>query len=124
MQIGDIISWQRTFTEEEIRAFARLSGDEGEHHLIPDENGRLMAHGLLTATLPTKVGGDMNFIARQMTFEFHRPVFAGDTIECEVTLAELEPGDQYTRVAARFVCRNQAGKEVMTGQTIGVIRNS
>ncbi len=124
MQIGDVVSWQRTFTEEEIRAFARLSGDEGEHHLVPDENGRLMAHGLLTATLPTKIGGDMNFIARQMTFEFHRPVFAGDTIECEVTLAELEAGDQYTRVTAQCVCRNQSGKEVMTGQARGAIRNN
>ena len=54
MKIGDKISWQRTFTEEDIKTFARLSGDQGEHHLIPDEQGRLMAHGLLTATLPTK----------------------------------------------------------------------
>jgi 3-hydroxybutyryl-CoA dehydratase len=124
MQIGEVILWRRTFTEEDIHAFARLSGDEGEQHLLPDENGRLMAHGLLTATLPTKIGGDMNYIARQMTFEFHRPVFAGDTIECEVTLLELEPGDRYTQMAAQFVCRNQSGKEVMTGQTRGVIRNT
>lgn len=61
MQVGDVISWQRTFTEEDINLFARLSGDEGEHHLVPDEKGRLMAHGLLTATLPTKIGGDINF---------------------------------------------------------------
>jgi 3-hydroxybutyryl-CoA dehydratase len=124
MKIGDVISWQRTFTEDEIRAFARFSGDEGEHHLVPDAQGRLMAHGLLTATLPTKIGGDMNFIARQMTFEFHRPVFAGDTIECLVTLVEFEPGEKYTRVVAEFVCRNQSGKEVLTGQTHGVIKNS
>ena len=124
MEIGDVVSWQRTFTEEDIRAFARFSGDEGEHHLVPDKDGRLMAHGLLTATLPTKIGGDMNYIARQMTFEFHRPVFAGDTIECEVTLTELEPGDRYTQVTAQFVCRNQSGKEVMTGQTRGVVRNN
>lgn len=31
MQIGDVISWQRTFTEEDIRLFAKFSGDEGEH---------------------------------------------------------------------------------------------
>ena len=37
-----------------------------------------MAHGLFTATLPTKIGGDLNFIARELTFQFHRPVFAGD----------------------------------------------
>lgn len=65
MQIGDVISWQRTFTDEDIRLFAKLSGDEGEHHLVADEHGRLMAHGLLTATLPTKIGGDLNFIARE-----------------------------------------------------------
>ena len=102
--------------------FARLSGDQGIHHLVPDDKGRLMAHGLLTATLPTKIGGDINFIAREMTFQFHRPVFAGDTIECEVTLTERESGANFINIASTFVCRNQEGKEVMTGQARGVIR--
>jgi len=122
MQVGDVITWQRTFTEEDIRLFAKFSGDEGEHHLVPDEQGRLMAHGLLTATLPTKIGGDLNFIARELTFQFHRPVFAGDTILCEVELVELEPVEQYTRVLSRWVCRKQHGKDVMTGEARGVIR--
>jgi 3-hydroxybutyryl-CoA dehydratase len=122
MNIGEKLSWTRTFSEEDIRNFARLSGDAGTHHLLPDEQGRLMAHGLLTATLPTKIGGDLNFIAREMTFQFHRPVFAGDTIVCEVTLVELEPDDQFTRVTSKWVCRNQHAKEVMTGEARGVIR--
>jgi acyl dehydratase len=122
MQIGDIISWQRTFTEEDIRLFAKFSGDEGEHHLVPDEHGRLLAHGLLTATLPTKIGGDLNFIAQEMTFQFHRPVFAGDTISCEVVLVGLEPDERFIRVVSRWVCRNQHAKEVMTGEARGVIR--
>ena len=122
MQIGDVISWTRTFTEEDIRLFAKFSGDEGEHHLVPDEHGRLMAHGLLTATLPTKIGGDLNFIAREMTFHFQRPVFAGDTISCEVELVELEPTEQFIRVLTKWVCRNQHAKEVMTGEARGVIR--
>lgn len=123
MQIGDVVTWQRTFTEEEIRLFARLSGDEGQHHLVPDQQGRLMAHGLLTATLPTKVGGDLNFIARQMTFEFLRPVFAGDTITCEVTVLDLEPAEHYLKMTAHCVCRNQEGKEVLSGEARGIIRN-
>ena len=122
MRIGDTLTWSRTFTEDEIRLFARLSGDEGIHHLVPDERGRLMAHGLLTATLPTKIGGDLNFIAREITFQFLRPVFAGDTIECVVTLVELEPGGQLTRVRSKWVCRNQHAKEVMTGEATGVVR--
>ncbi len=122
MQVGDVISWQRTFTEDDIRLFGRLSGDEGVHHVTPDEQGRLMVQGLLTATLPTKIGGDINFIARQMTFQFLRPVFAGDTVQCEVTIVGLDPAEQYTRLSCQWVCRNQHGKEVLTGQADGIIR--
>src|SRR3712207_8738612 len=71
MKVGDVVSWERTFTVEDVRRFAEYSGDEGVHHLEPDEKGRLMVHGLLTATLPTKVGGDINFIARQVRSEEH-----------------------------------------------------
>jgi 3-hydroxybutyryl-CoA dehydratase len=123
MKAGDELSWQRTLTEDDIRLFAQISGDGGEHHLVPDRDGRLMAHGLLTATLPTKIGGDMNLIAREMVFRFHRPVFAGDTIKCVVTLTSAEPGDGYMNVVSEWRCTNQDGKEVMTGGGNGIIRN-
>lgn len=122
MKIGDTISWTRSFTEDDIRLFNRVSGDEGIHHVTPDEQGRLMVHGLLTASIPTKIGGDMNFIAREMKFQFYRPVFAGDTITCACTVVEFEPMERYTNVRTEFVCRNQDGKEVMTGHAIGIVR--
>ena len=122
MNVGDTLSWTRTFTDEDIMLFSRLSGDEGEHHLVPDAQGRLMAHGLLTATLPTKIGGDLNLIAREMVFRFHRPVFAGDTIECVVTLTSAEPADGYVSVVSEWRCTNQHGKEVMTGGGSGIIK--
>ncbi|HEX8089989.1 MAG TPA: MaoC family dehydratase [Blastocatellia bacterium] len=122
MQVGDVFSWERTFTEEDIRLFGEMSGDKGSHHMTPDEKGRLMAHGLLTATLPTKIGGDLNFIAREMVFRFHRPVFAGDTVRCEVTIVGLEQTEQYMRMSSEWVCRNQHGKEVLTGEAHGIIR--
>ena len=124
MNNGDKISWQRTFTEDDIRLFNKVSGDQGVHHVTPDEQGRLMVHGLLTATVPTKIGGDMNFIAREMNFQFHRPVFAGDTIACEVTIVKLQPDEQYINVRTEFVCRNQHGKEVMTGYAQGIVRTA
>ena len=124
MNTGDKISWQRTFTEDDIRLFNKVSGDEGVHHVTPDEQGRLMVHGVLTATVPTKNGGDMNFIAREMNFQFHRPVFAGDTIACEVTIVKLQPDEQYIKVRTEFVCRNQHGKEVMTGYAQGIVRTA
>jgi len=122
MKVGDTLSWSRTFSEEDIRLFTSVSGDGGTHHLVPDEKGRLMAHGLLTATLPTKIGGDMNLIAREMTFRFHRPVFAGDTIQCVVILIEATPGDEFVSINSEWRCTNQHGKEVMTGGGSGIIR--
>ena len=122
MKVGDVVSWERTFTEEDVRRFAEYSGDGGEHHVRADESGRLMVHGLLTATLPTKVGGDMNFIARQLTFRFHRPVYSGDTVRCEVKIEGLTDAGPYTQLKSSWVCRNQHGKEVMTGEAEGVIR--
>jgi acyl dehydratase len=86
VQIGDTSSWERTFTIEDVQLFARISGDQGVHHMRPDKQGRILVHGLLTATLPTKLGGDLNFIAREMIFEFLRPVFTGDAIRCENTI--------------------------------------
>jgi 3-hydroxybutyryl-CoA dehydratase len=123
MKVGDTLSWSRTFTEKDIRLFAQLSGDQGAHHFIPDAQGRLMAHGLLTATLPTKIGGDLNLIARELVFRFQRPVFAGDTIECVVTLTSAVPGDGFINVESEWRCTNQHGKEVLTGGGSGIIRD-
>jgi 3-hydroxybutyryl-CoA dehydratase len=122
MQIGDTSSWERTFTIEDVQLFSRISGDQGIHHMRPDKEGRILVHGLLTATLPTKLGGDLNFIARQMVFEFLRPVFTGDAIRCENTITLLEHQDGSTLVEASFTCRNQHGKEVLTSHARGLIR--
>jgi len=124
MKVGDVVAWERTFTEDDVRRFSSFSGDEGTHHLQPDEWGRLMVHGLLTATLPTKIGGDINFIAREMTFQFHRPVYSGDTVHCEVTIVELTETAGYKQLTTTWVCRNQHGKEVMSGGASGIVRES
>lgn len=124
MQVGDTSSWERTFTIEDVEQFGQISGDLGIHHVKPDAQGRLLVQGLLTATLPTKLGGDLNFIARELTFEFLRPVFTGDTIRCENTITRLEKQEGSTLLEAVYVCRNQHGKEVLAGHTRGIIRDT
>jgi 3-hydroxybutyryl-CoA dehydratase len=122
MQVGDTKSWERTFTLDEVRLFAHLSGDKGAHHILPDEQGRVMVHGLLTATLPTKLGGDLNYIARSLNFDFLRPVYAGDTVRCIVTVTQLEQQAGRTHMTSIFTCFNQHGKRVLAGETQGVVR--
>lgn len=121
LKVGDIITFARTFTVEDVELFSKVSGDEGIHHITPDEQGRLVVQGLLTATLPTKIGGDHNVLARTMNFEFIRPVFTGDTIICEVTIERFEKQDNRTQIIASFLCTNQNNKEVLRGSFEGVI---
>src|SRR5690625_7784407 len=90
LQVSDIIKFERTFTKEDVHLFTEVSNDEGEHHITPGEQDRLVIQGLLTATLPTKIGGDNNVLARTMNVEVIRPVFTWDTIECEVTIEKYE----------------------------------
>ncbi|MFC4022391.1 MaoC family dehydratase N-terminal domain-containing protein [Oceanobacillus longus] len=122
LKVGDIITFERTFTVKDVELFIEISGDEGIHHITPDEKGRLVIQGLLTATLPTKIGGDNNVLARTMNFEFLRPVFTGDTIICEVTIEKYEKQDNNRiSILAFFVCTNQNEKHVLKGNFSGVI---
>lgn len=122
LKVGDIIRFERSFSERDVELFTEISGDEGDHHKTPDEQGKLVVQGLLTATLPTKVGGDYDVMARNMNFEFLRPVFTGDTIICEVTIEKYEKQEKNrTSIRASFLCNNQHEKEVLKGDFSGVI---
>jgi 3-hydroxybutyryl-CoA dehydratase len=121
LKVGDIITFERTFTNEDVELFTKVSGDEGTHHTTTDDQGRLVIQGLLTATLPTKVGGDNNVLARTMNFEFLRPVFTGDKILCEVTIEKYEKQDNRKAIVASFLCTNQNEKQVLSGDFAGVI---
>lgn len=117
---GKVSTVTRTFTREDVEAFAALSGDDGAHHVEPDEAGRVVVHGLLLAVLPTQVGGDRDFLATTMTYEFHRPVRTGEEVTCEVTTDSVaERADRY-EIASSAVCRNEAGDVAMTAGFEGI----
>jgi len=122
LHVGEKITFERRFTKEDVELFTRVSKDEGVHHITPDEQGRIVVQGLLTATLPTKVGGDYNVLARKMNYEFLRPVFSDDTIRCDVIIEQYEPdGKNRTAITTTFTCTNQLEKEVLKGSFSGII---
>ncbi|MBI4348281.1 MAG: hypothetical protein HY553_15680 [Elusimicrobia bacterium] len=112
---------RRRVTAEDIARFAELSGDKGRHHLVPDAEGRLRAHGLLTATLPTELGGRLDYMAREMRFEFVGAVYAGDALECVGVLETAVEKPLSWRVTFSFEVKNQEGTLVLRGTTAGVI---
>ncbi|QZP37843.1 dehydratase [Halobaculum magnesiiphilum] len=137
---GTTLRHERTFTVEEVEAFADLSGDRGEHHEVPDEDGRLLVHGLLTATMPTKIGGDLDVLARTMEFDFYRPVYTDQRIVCEVTVESVDrvgddtgdtedagdgtdagDGPDRAEIEADIVCHRDGDEVVLTGGFEGVV---
>jgi acyl dehydratase len=119
---GTTYTYERTFTAADVAAFAAVSGDRQDRHTDPDE-GPPMVHGLLTATLPTKIGGDLELLARRMTFEFVAPVYAGEPVTCEATVVETEPRDGAgADLTIDVECRKGPDETVLRGEIEAVIR--
>ncbi len=57
----------------------------------PDGDGRRMVQGLLTASLLTSIGGDLEVLASRMDLQFQRPVYTGETLVCELTVVSADP---------------------------------
>jgi 3-hydroxybutyryl-CoA dehydratase len=104
-------------------AFADLSRDYNPVHF--DERfaaakkfrGRI-CHGLQVASLVTEVGGQIGWLATEMNFRFKRPVYFGDTIECCLTITEI---DERNRAKAQAVLRNQQNEIVIEAALGGVV---
>lgn len=121
LKAGDRHVHERTFTADEVRLFAEVSGDRGAHHLTPDAQGRLMLHGLLTATMPTKLGGDMQFVARDMHFDFVKPAFSGEKLTCLGIVATVVAQRSRLKVAFSFTITRDGGEVVLQGTSSGSI---
>ncbi|MFC7233441.1 MaoC/PaaZ C-terminal domain-containing protein [Saliphagus sp. GCM10025308] len=118
---GEVHTYERTFTKADVHQFGEVSGDQQAIHTEPDEAGRLVVQGLLTATLPTKIGGDLSYIAKTMEFDFLQPVYTGDTIRCELTTETVEERDDRYSLSNSVVCTNENDETVMEAHIDGLI---
>ena len=91
LNVGDIISFERTLLDDDIQKFVGLSGDENPLHIDKDFGemsifGNNIVHGMLMASLFSKVVGmylGENIIYLSQTLEFRKPAFVGDHIVIE-----------------------------------------
>ena len=118
---GTVFSHERRFTDDDVSEFVRISGDAGRHHQAPGPDGRRVVHGLLTATIPTRLGGELDYLAREMVFEFLRPVFTGDLIRCDMTIVDATREAGRWRLRFEGACTNQDGREVLRLRSHGVV---
>jgi acyl dehydratase len=120
---GDSFVVSRTFTEQDTIAFADISRDYNpihfDHRFAKAKNfpGRI-CHGLLVASILTEIGGQIGWLASAMNFRFKKPVCFGDTIECCLTITEL---DDRNRAKAEAVFKNQQDEIVIEAYLTGII---
>ena len=116
--IGDDAEVQRDVTEETVREYADLTGDENPLHTDPeyaDEGffGGIVAHGMLGAGLISaalaSLPGDIVYLSQDLAFE--APVRPGDTVRASVEVVE-ELGDD--RVRAETVAEVVGGDDATT----------
>lgn len=120
--VGQTFTFRRTFTDGDVALFVGVTGDYNPFHV--DEEfaraswfGRRNIPGLLTASMATHIGGMLGFLATEMTFQFLKPVYAGDTITCVCTVAEKDEARRQIRCTVTYV--NQDGVEVLQGSFRG-----
>lgn len=126
VKVGDTASFEKTVSDEDIVAFARVTGDEQPLHL--DEayaattrfkkriaHGMLSA-GLISAALGTKLAPNATVIYLSQSLRFMRPVYPGDTIEAKLEVTAVDPEKRF--VTCTTECVNQDGQTVLTGEAV------
>lgn len=120
---GDILKVRRTFTEADTKIFGNISKDYNPIHYddryasVKNMKGRI-CHGLLVGSMVTEIGGQVGWLASRMNFRFMAPVYFGDTIECCMTITEI---NNRWRARAIAVFRNQHGAVVIEAELEGIV---
>eukprot|EP00054_Salpingoeca_dolichothecata_P010412 m.58203 g.58203 ORF g.58203 m.58203 type:complete len:157 (+) comp18977_c0_seq1:3-473(+) len=123
VRVGETFSLEKTFSSADVQTFARISGDDNPIHLDKDYAattpfGRPIVHGvlmngLISAILGTKYPGN-GTIYLNGDFQFKAPLFVGEQVTAEVTVAHVEP----KKPVATFhtICKNKEDKILLEGQ--------
>ncbi len=126
VQIGQQFTFRRTFTDGDVAIFCGVTGDYNPYHqdeLFARESwfGRRNIPGLLTASMATHIGGMLGFLATEMSFQYLKPVYVGDTITC--VCAVVEKDEEKRQIACTVSYTNQDGVEVLKGSFRGFPSN-
>ncbi len=120
---GDIFSISRTFSEDDVIMFADLSRDYNPVH-FDDRFAKIknferpICHGLLIASLLTEIGGQIGWLASGMNLKFIKPVYPGDTVQCDLTITDI---DKKGRAKAEVLFTNGEGLAVLKAVLTGIV---
>ena len=123
LQVGDTFRTSRTFTEDDVIRFARISRDYNPVHFdarfAKAKNfSAPICHGLLVASLATEIGGQIGWLASSMNFRFKGPVYVGETITCSWVITAI---DQNGRAKASVTTTKEDGAAVIEAEINGIV---
>ena len=123
--LGARATWTRTFSADEVEAFARISGDRNPLHFDAEfaaatRLGRQVVQGGLTTSLfnalvAMRLPGPGSVFLHQ-EWDYPAPVYVGDTVTAEAEVIEARPDKPITRL--RCIARREDGTEVLRGECL------
>lgn len=129
-----LVTRGRTVTEADIVAFGTLTGDLNPMHMDAEYMkdhlfGQRIAHGMLSLSYAVGQAFQLGFMEktviafRSLEMKFMLPVFIGDTLTVELTIADLKPavrlGGGVVTIEAKIV--NQRGEVVQKGTWVTLV---
>lgn len=128
VQVGDTATISKTISDEDIRAFAELTGDYNPVHLDDEyaegtRFGRRIAHGMLAASLISAALANelpgRGTVYLSQSLQFTAPVYPGDTVTARVTVTKVR--EDKPIVTLETICTNQSGETVVKGEAVVLI---
>jgi len=127
MEVGDSVTFYRTFTEGDVSTFVGVTADFNPIHVDPVAAALCgfrdrVVPGLLTGSMITHAGGTLlpePYPAGYMSFRFPAPVYIGDTIRARVEVVAKDP--RKNTLTLRMICTNQQGHVVVEGEVSGKV---
>jgi len=123
--IGATATWRRTFTAEDVEAFATITGDRNPLHFDPAFASRTrverlvvqggLTTGLFNALVAERLPGPGSVFLHQ-EWDYPAPVYIGDTVTAEAEVIEARADKPITRL--RCIARRDDGTEVLRGECL------
>jgi 3-hydroxybutyryl-CoA dehydratase len=126
---GDYAELSRTYTAEDVKAFAAVTGDDNPVHL--DLAGaaksvfrRPVAHGILTASLISAVFGTHipGSVYVRQSLHFRSPVYVGDTVSARVTVSSVNFSRRLVKCTT-VVTNAASNTVVLDGEAVVLVPN-
>ena len=124
-KVGDSDSVTMTITDEMVRAFAELSGDNNPVHLDDEFASKTrfkkrIAHGMLLGGLLSRVAGTKipgpGTIVISQDIRYKEPCYIGDTVTAKITILHVRADKPIVKIAS--LVTNQNGDILIDGGAI------